>query len=141
MLRKLKTSDKAEALRKVPLFAPCTTAELEEIAGLSSEVAVQEGQVLCSEGSIGHEFFVLTEGSALVSTEAGTSITVGAGDFFGELALLDDGPRTATVTMASDGQVLDMSGTEFRSLLRAAPAIAVRMLPVLAARLRAAGAA
>ncbi len=138
MLRKLKTSDKAEALQKVPLFAACTPAELQEISGLSTDADVTDGQVLCNEGERGHEFFVLVSGTAAITNESGLNTVVGPGEFFGELALLDDGPRTATVTMTSDGHVLALSGTEFRAVLRAAPTIAVRMIPVLGSRLRAA---
>lgn len=136
MLRKLKTSDKAEALKKIPLFAGCTQTELQQILGLVSESSVKAGQILCGQGDVGREFFVLMDGTATVtSTEAGHA-DLGPGDFFGELALLNDGPRSHTVTMTSDGQVLVMTGTEFRSLLRVAPGIAVWMLGVLADRLR-----
>lgn len=137
MLRKLKVSDKADALRKVALFEGCTPAELEEIVGLTTDLPVAEGKVLCREGDLGHEFFVLIEGTAEITNEAGARFTVGPGDFFGELALLDDGPRMATVTMTSSGHVLVLSGVEFRALLRVSPGIALRMLAVLGRRVRA----
>ena len=140
MLRKPKVSERAEALRGIPLFEPCTDEELSELARLVTEVAVTDGQVLCREGQVGHECFIVRDGTAVATTEAGQSFPVAAGSLVGELALLDDGPRTATIAMTSDGEVLVMSGVEFRTLLRDVPTIAVRMLPVLGARLRAADA-
>lgn len=137
MFRKLKTSDVNEALKKVPMFEACSDDELQQIMGLTSEAAVHDGQVLCREGDRGHEFFVLMDCSATLTSADGRTVDLGPGDFFGELALLDDGPRTMTATMTSEGHVLVMTGTEFRSLLRSAPGIAVNMLAVLAARLRA----
>jgi len=136
VLRKLKTDEKVDALRQIPLFAPCTDGELKELSSLATEVAVSEGQVLCQEGEVGHEFFVLTHGTAEVTSAVFEPLALGPGDFFGELALLDDGTRVASVTMTSDGQVLVLSGSEFRRLLRAVPGIAVRMLSVLGDRLR-----
>lgn len=135
-MRKLKASDKADALRGVPLFAGCSQAELKQITALTTDLAVTEGQVLCKEGDSGREFFVLVEGSAEGRSGRGKKASISAGDFFGELSLLDDGPRTMTVTMTSDGHVLIMTGAEFRALLRVAPSIALRVLATLAGRLR-----
>lgn len=137
MRRKLDTTDKHQALRAVPLLASCTDKELDGIAALTTEVGVHAGQKLCERGAAGVEFFVLLEGTAEVAKSSGAVIEVGAGEFFGELALLDGGPRTATVTMRTDGRVLALSGPEFRELLRATPEIAIRMLSVLGARMRA----
>ncbi len=136
MLRRLKTSEKSEVLREVPLFATCTAAELDKLGGLATESDVHEGQVLCTVGESGGELFVLLAGSADIVRADGETIVAGAGEFFGELALLDGGPRTATITMTSDGRVLTMSGQEFRSLLQDVPKIAIRMLAVLGARMR-----
>jgi CRP-like cAMP-binding protein len=138
VLRKIRTSESIEALKKVPLFAGCSPSELDKILGLTTNSAVHAGQVLCQEGHIGREFFVLMDGTARVTSERGGDTEVGPGAFFGELALLNDGPRSKTVTMLTDGQVLVMTGTEFRELLRVSPGIAVFMLGVLADRIRAA---
>ena len=139
MGRKLDRTDKHRALRAVPLLAPCTDAELDSVAALTTEVDVHAGQRLCERGAAGGEFFVLVGGTADVVKPSGTVIQVGPGEFFGELALLDGGPRTATVTMGTDGRVLVLSAPEFRELLRATPEIAIRMLSVLGARMRAEG--
>lgn len=139
MARKDEHHAAIDALRHVPLFGECTANELDAIGRLSTPLPVRAGQELCTEGRIGREFVVLVEGEALVSKRSGWSRTAGPGAFFGELSLLDDGPRTATVTMTTDGLVLAMSSTEFRALLRSVPEIAIRMLPVLARRLREVG--
>ncbi len=138
MRRKPGTTDKHQALRAVALLAPCTDAELEGITALTTEVDVHAGQALCELGERGVEFFVLLDGSADVTKASGASIEIGPGEFVGELALLDGGPRTATVTMRTDGRVLVLSGPEFRELLRSTPEIAIRMLSVVGARMRAA---
>jgi CRP-like cAMP-binding protein len=94
---------------------------------------VQDGQVLCREGGPGHEFFVLEEGTAAVSVRGEQVAEFAAGDFFGELALLDgSGARTATVTATSAGLVLVLTANEFSSLLESEPSVAVRLLPPLA---------
>ncbi len=139
MLRKIKTSESIEALKKVPLFTGCSPSELDQILGLTTKSTVKAGQVLCREGNVGREFFVLVDGTTQVTSASGPDVEVGPGAFFGELALLNDGPRSKTVTMLTDGQVLVMTGAEFRELLRVSPEISLFMLGVLADRIRATG--
>lgn len=138
MFRKLDDSEKSAKLKAVPLFGSCTPDELGRLGLLTTEIPFKQGQVLCELGGVGSEFIVLLDGTASIVKPSGDTITAGPGDFFGELALLDGGPRTATVTMDSDGRALVLSGAEFRELLRTVPEIAVRMLKVLGERLRAA---
>lgn len=129
---------KVERLASLPLFADAGRRQLERIAELCTEVSVPEGQVLCREGGPGHEFFVLEEGTAVASVRDREVATFGAGDFFGELALLDgSGPRTATVTARTPARVLVLTAPEFRELLESEPFVAVRLLPALGRRLRA----
>lgn len=128
---------KTARLAAVPLFAGAGRRQLEQIASMCTEVSVTAGQVLCREGGPGHEFFVLEHGSAEVTVDGRRVAEVGPGDFFGELALLDGGARTATVTALTDGQVLVLTAAEFAGLLDSEPSVAVRMLPAIGRRLRA----
>lgn len=140
MRRKAKITDASRALASVPLFGACTPEELTRVHDLAIESAVAAGQVLCTEGAVGRELLVLLDGEASVETSSGASSIVGPGDFVGELALIDQGARAATVTMRTDGTVLVVSGPDFRRLLDEIPRIAVGMLPILVSRLRAASA-
>jgi CRP/FNR family cyclic AMP-dependent transcriptional regulator len=128
---------KIDRLRAIPLFAGARPRDLERIARLCTEVEVPAGRTLCREGESGQEFFVLESGTVQVAAGGRQLATLGAGEFFGELALLDAGPRTATVTAETDVTVLVVSRQEFVGLLEEEPLVAVRMLPAIGARLRA----
>ncbi len=93
-----KPPGKADLLRSVPLFAELSTAELNKLARLMDEVDVKEGTVVIREGNTGGEFFIIIEGEVAIRRGSRKLGTLGAGDFFGEIALLRDVPRTATVT-------------------------------------------
>lgn len=136
MPRRTKPTTANTTLRAVPLFQGCSDPELARLDSLTTEVTLRSGQVLCTEGAPGHEFLLLLEGSASVESSSGLRSDLGSGDFIGELALIDQGPRTATVTMTTDGRALVLSGSEFRQVLHEAPTIAVGMLPILCARAR-----
>jgi CRP-like cAMP-binding protein len=88
---------------------------------------VAEGVKLCGEGAAGYSFFVLVDGSAVVTSDGTELARLGPGDFFGEVAILDGGRRTATVTTTAPGQLLVLFGTEFRQLQQAHPAIAAQL--------------
>lgn len=123
-----------DRLRAVPIFTGCTTKELHLVARLVEELTIPDGTVLVREGEVGHEFFILVEGSAEVSKGGRTVATLGPGDHFGELALLDPHPRDATITMTSPGVVLVMAPREFSSLLLQAPSLTRRIAVSLARR-------
>ena len=132
--------DQIEMLRKVPLFSGCSTRELEQITGLMTELSVEAGHVLVREGSGTPEFFIVLDGTATV-TRAGKPIgTVGHGGFFGEISMIDGGPRTASVTATTPMTITVATHREFVSLLESAPEIAVNMLPTLTRRIREANA-
>ena len=133
----MRNDAKIDRLAGIPLFAGSRPRDLERIARLCTEVAVPAGRTLCREGEAGQEFFVLEAGTVQVSAGGQQLATLGAGEFFGELALLDAGPRTATVTAETDVTVLVVSRQEFMGLLEEEPLVAVRMLPAIGARLRA----
>jgi CRP/FNR family transcriptional regulator, cyclic AMP receptor protein len=132
----MRNDAKIDRLSGIPLFAGLKRREFDRISQLCTEIQVPAGRVLCREGEVGHEFFVLESGSASVSVDGKEVATVGPGDFFGELALLDAGPRNATVTATSDVSVLVLDRREFTGLLEDEPIVAVRMLPAIGARLR-----
>jgi voltage-gated potassium channel len=117
----------ADDLATVPLFASLSEAELKELAAWFEVQTVGEGVRLTSEGASGYSFYVLLEGSAVVTAEDETVVTYAPGDFFGEMAILGDGRRSATVTTTSPARLLVMFGTEFRRLQQSQPAIAAHL--------------
>jgi CRP/FNR family transcriptional regulator, cyclic AMP receptor protein len=131
----LRRNEKVELIKKVPLFAGCSKGELQEIAHIADEIDLAEGKEMTREGSRGREFFVLLEGEADV-TKNGSSINkLGSGDFFGEIALVSDSPRTATVTATSPVRALVITDRSFRRLLDEQPEIQRKVLVALAERL------
>jgi CRP/FNR family transcriptional regulator, cyclic AMP receptor protein len=128
---------KVELMRRVPLFAHCSKRELASIASLADEVDLPEGRVLIREGDRGREFFVLLEGTAEVSKGGRSRATMKEGDFFGEIALVSDVPRTATVTTTSPVRTLVVTDRGFRGLLERSPEIQLKVLKALAERVAA----
>jgi CRP-like cAMP-binding protein len=123
-------------LKSIWLFSSCTGAELRKIRGSLDATTVPAGKVLVEEGSLGREFFIIVEGTATVSRNGKEVATLGPGDHFGEMALLDRRPRSATVTSDTGMDLLVMSQRQFSGLLEAVPTIARKMLSALATRLR-----
>ncbi|MFN8103297.1 MAG: cyclic nucleotide-binding domain-containing protein [Acidimicrobiia bacterium] len=126
--------DKLDLLAKVGLFRACSRKELEYIARITDEVHVQAGRVLAAKDKPGHEFFLILEGTAVVQIDAG--IELGPGDFFGEMALLDGGPRIANVVAKTDMVLIVLGHREFASLIGEVPTISRAIMTVLAQRLR-----
>ena len=129
---------KVRLLSGVPLFSPCAKHELRRIAALVDEVEAPKGKTLVREGDQGAEFFVVVEGSATVTRRGRKVATVGPGSFFGELALLDQGPRAATVTADTDMQLLVLSSRAFSAILYDMPSVSRGILRGMAKRLRSA---
>jgi CRP-like cAMP-binding protein len=128
---------KVELIRGVPLFSRCSKKELAEVAKLADEIDFRAGKVLIREGAAGREFFVLVDGSVDVHRGGKRVRTMGPGDFFGEIALIARTPRTATVTAATDVDLLVVTAQAFRMLLDHQPQIASKVLMALAERLEA----
>jgi CRP/FNR family transcriptional regulator, cyclic AMP receptor protein len=105
-----------ERLKAVELLKDCTQAQLEEVARLAERIQVGEGEVLTREGRIGREFFLILSGTVAVTQKGRRVNTLGPGDFFGELAALNPGPRNATVTALSDLDVLIIGPREFAAM-------------------------
>jgi CRP/FNR family cyclic AMP-dependent transcriptional regulator len=128
----------ASELSKVPMFASCSQRELQTVARAVREVDHKAGTVIAREGEPGIGLFIIAKGSATVSIGGRKKGTIDKGEFFGEIALLDGGPRTATVTADSDVKLLGLTEWVFRGLLQEHPSIAVKTLQAMAARLRSA---
>jgi CRP/FNR family cyclic AMP-dependent transcriptional regulator len=127
-----------EWVRQVPQFSACSSRELRAIAGVVKEVSHPEGTVIAKEGDPGVGLFVIVDGEAEVTIGGKRMAILRRGDFFGEIALLDGGPRSATVTARTDMRLLGLTEWVFRGLIQEHPSIAVRTLESMAGRLRAA---
>lgn len=128
-------------LRRVPLFAQCGPKELAFIATQVEDLDFPTGKELCREGQSGGDFFIILSGSAVVTRQGSEINRLGPNDFFGEIALLDHGPRTATVTTDSPTRCLVLGPRQFHSVLRQQGDIATAVFAAVAARLRATGGA
>jgi CRP-like cAMP-binding protein len=127
-----------EYLATVPLFAALTDDELARVAQATDELDVAAGEELVAQGRVGREFFLILDGRAVVRRDGREVGTLGPGEWFGELSLLDNEPRSATVVAVSDMKLLVLGQAEFAGLLETVPSLAAKMLRALAGRLRAA---
>ena len=132
----LRRNEKVELLKGVPLFADCSRADLEQIAQIADEIDLAEGKELTHVGESGREFFVLLEGEADVSRDGETINRLGPGDFFGEIALVEDTPRSATVIATTPVRVLVITDRSFKRLLEEQPEIQRKVLVALAERVK-----
>jgi CRP-like cAMP-binding protein len=128
---------KMELLKGVPLFAGCSKAELQRVASLADELDLGEGATLIREGERGREFIVVVDGTVRVTRKGKKLRDLGAGDFIGEIALVSDVPRTATVTSTSPVRLLVVTDRAFRGLIEQTPSIATKVLQSLGERLHA----
>ena len=124
-------------LAAVPIFSGCSRKELAIIARAAKPVAHKAGAVIAREGERGIGLFLILEGTCTVSIGGRKKSTLGPGQFFGEIALLDGGPRTATVAADTDVRLLGLTEWMFRGLLAEHPSIALKTLESVAGRLRA----
>jgi CRP/FNR family cyclic AMP-dependent transcriptional regulator len=131
----LHRNSKIELLKRVPLFAGCSKKELSRIATLADEIDFRPGKTLIREGELGREFFILVDGTAQISRRGKPIDTAVPGDFFGEMALLADQPRNATVTTTSDVDALVVTARSFRDLIGDSPLIALKVMRAVAERL------
>jgi CRP/FNR family transcriptional regulator, cyclic AMP receptor protein len=131
----LRRDAKVELLKKVPLFSGCSKSELTQLAKTADELDVREGTVLTREGKSGREFFVLISGTARVTKKGRKVADLGPGDWLGEIALLTDSPRTATVTATSAVDLLVITDRRFRTVVETMPSIALKVLSSIGERL------
>jgi CRP-like cAMP-binding protein len=125
---------RADLLADVPLFAGCGKADLRKIAAIADEIDFRSGKTLMRQGGPGREFVVLLEGTVDVFQDGKRVNALREGDFFGEMALVSQRPRSATITTTSPIRALVVTETNFRRLLRENPAISVKVLEAVAER-------
>jgi CRP/FNR family transcriptional regulator, cyclic AMP receptor protein len=130
--------DWVPVLAEVPLFAGLSRRHLKRVASLARTRRFPPGTAIVRKGEAGSAFFVLLDGGARVVTPKGRARRLKPGDFFGEMALFDESPRSADVVADGEVQTMTISRNAFGKLLRSEPAIAHELLRTLAARLRAA---
>jgi CRP-like cAMP-binding protein len=123
-------------LAEIPLFAAFSKKDLARIAKASNEVHVKEGHVLVDQGDAGRDAYVIVNGTATVKRNGRKVGTLKPGDSIGELALLDHGPRTATVTADGDLTAIVLTAREFAGVLDEVPSLARKLLAQLASRVR-----
>jgi CRP/FNR family transcriptional regulator, cyclic AMP receptor protein len=128
---------KADALGRCPFFEGLSRGELLELAKVSEDMEVEEGKVLTREGQSGSEFFVIVDGEVSVTKDGREIRTLGPGDFFGEIALLEDTPRTATVVAKTPLRFFVLTRQSFRSMLAHQPELEQKVLAALEERVRA----
>ena len=123
-----------DQLRSIPFFQGLSKKELKLLATQTDELDVREGKELATEGEFGHEFFVIERGTADVLRGGEKIRELGPGDFFGEIALLEEDRRTATVKATSDMTVIVMTRQDFRALDRAEPGVHASVAEAIASR-------
>lgn len=129
-----------DLLKTVPLFAGCSDRELRSIAGSGKEVSFDAGTAICTEGDTGVGLHVIMQGEAQVQVGGRTRRKLGPGAFFGEIALLDGGPRSATVLADTPLTTFVVPVWGFRTLLKSQPTLGLKMLEEVCRRLRGADA-
>ncbi|HVC71111.1 MAG TPA: cyclic nucleotide-binding domain-containing protein [Acidimicrobiales bacterium] len=127
---------KTDQLRGVQMFSACTDKELAQIARACDEVVVDSDAVIVEEGSAGEDFYLIATGEAAVTRGGQPVATLRSGQYFGELSLLDPGPRNATVTAATPMTLLKLGRSEFGAVLDSWPGVAHKLLEQMAKRLR-----
>jgi CRP/FNR family transcriptional regulator, cyclic AMP receptor protein len=125
---------KVSALKRAPLFEGLSRKELTHLARVSEDLEIPAGTALCKEGEIGHEFFVIVEGKVEITRNGKRVATRGGGEFVGEIALLEQTPRTATVTAKSPLRVFVLTDKHFRDLVKESPAVERKVMRALARR-------
>ena len=131
---RFRSGTKIDLIAKVPLFAGLSKRQLGQIASIVDEIDLPEDKVLIREGERGREFYVLLDGEAEVTRDGKRLATRRSGEFFGEIALVSSLPRIATVTTRKPVRALVIRDVEFRALLQRTPAIALKVLNAVAAR-------
>ena len=125
-----------EHFARIPLFRDVSKRSLRRIVSAATEIDIRSGTVIVEEGRSDRYLYVLLDGTAVVTREGRRRDTIGPGEFFGELAFLDGGPRSATVTATSDSRLVILSPTEMDAVIREEPGLALRLIAVLAEHLR-----
>jgi CRP-like cAMP-binding protein len=128
--------EKLEHLRRVPLFSKLSRSDLERVGQLTDEIEVGLDELLTRQGEIGHEFFVVLDGRLMVLDGHTPIATLGPGDFFGEIALVESRPRTATVRAEGIVRLMVIGHREFHALMDEFPEVRRAVMDALADRVR-----
>ena len=128
--------EKLDLLHRIPLFSGIDRRGLERLGMLSDEVDVPAGKVLMTQGEGGRDMMVLIAGSVAIERDGQRVNTLGAGDFFGEISLIDGGPRTATVTTEEPSRLLVITHRDFHAMMEEFPDVENQVLSALAHRIR-----
>ena len=131
----LSRNTKIDLLKRVPLFADCSKKELQEISLVTDEIDLPAGFQLTKEGASGQELVVIVDGAADVIRRGKKINTVADGDFVGEIALVTEEPRTATVRTTEPTQAIVLTRRDFRALMKRVPSIQLKVLDAVASRL------
>jgi CRP/FNR family transcriptional regulator, cyclic AMP receptor protein len=131
---KLRKNEKVELIASIPLFSDCSKKEIGAVAAIADEIDAREGVALVTQGERGREAFVIVEGSARVVRNGRRVADLGPGDVVGEMALVTDLPRNATVTATSAVHLLVVTERSFKHLLRDMPSVALNVLRTVARR-------
>jgi CRP/FNR family transcriptional regulator, cyclic AMP receptor protein len=129
-------ADVVETLGGVPLFQGVKAKQLKKLANRMQERSFDEGDEITTEGKSGVGFFVIEDGNATVSIDGKIVRTLGPGEYFGEIALIDSGPRSATIVATTDLRCQGITAWEFRPFIEEHPEVAWPLLETLASRLR-----
>jgi CRP/FNR family transcriptional regulator, cyclic AMP receptor protein len=133
-MRLFNQDTKVEALKRAPLFEGLSRKELVQLARVTEDLEVPPGKALCKEGELGHEFFVIVEGKAEVTRKGKRVAARAGGDFVGEIALLEQTGRTATVTAKTPLRLFVLTRKDFRRLVNENPSVERKVLRGLARR-------
>jgi CRP/FNR family transcriptional regulator, cyclic AMP receptor protein len=133
---RLRASAKEQLIKTVPLFSHCSRAEIAALAGEADELTLPEGKELTRQGERGREFMVIVDGGAKVERDGTLVNELGPNDFLGEIALLSDVPRTATVTTTSETTILVLTDRAFRRVADKIPSVHESLIAALTARLQ-----
>jgi CRP-like cAMP-binding protein len=134
-MRLFSQDTKVEALKGAPLFEGLSRKELVELARVCEDLMFKPGEVLCKEGQIGYEFFVIVDGKVQVTRKGKRVATLTGGDFVGEIALVTEMRRTATVTAETPVRLFLLTRRDFRAVLDRNPSVELKVLRALARRL------
>lgn len=134
-MARVRQADKIDHLQRIPLFSGLSKKELQFLARLLTEVGVKEGSILVKQGEYGQEAMIIEAGTAVVKRNNRKVDTMGPGDFFGEMSLIDNMPRNADVIATSDMTLLVMDSREFSTVLDTYPKVAVKILKTVVERL------
>ena len=134
-MRLFSQDTKVQALKGVPLFEDLSRKELVQLERICEDLEVEPGRILCKEGQTGQEFFVIVDGTVQVTRRGRRVATLGGGDFVGEIALVTELPRTATVTVETPVRLFVLTRREFHAVLDNNAKVERKVLRALARRL------